>query len=254
MMQDKMENVTIGTYERSSSISYSIQIIMCIIALFVYVIGVYLNIKVIQVARKEKQMTSKLDEVNSIFFIIHYAHVMVMHGITYLVQDLHLYLGRWFCYLSKTLTIIGNSHNTQHSFIIALMKYTMIVHYQTVSDAKKKRLKFRFLILNLSYAIISIIILCIARPDFLIIYDGISQANRCLGIPEIRSENGSNKTTVKLHHVCNIPEPSNFDPFSYLLYFIRKSVCWIDIAIIYANVGNVIEMIIYCRTFAFMRR
>ena len=110
---------------------------MCIIALFVYGIGVLLNVKVIQVTRKEKQMTSKLDETNSIFFIIHYAHVMVMHGITYLVQDLYLYLGKGFCYISKTLTIIGNSHNAQHSFIIALMKYVMIVHYPAISERER---------------------------------------------------------------------------------------------------------------------
>ena len=250
----KMENVTINDVELTNSISYSVQIVMCIIALFVYGIGVLLNIKVFQVTRKEKQMTSKLDETNSIFFIIHYAHVMVMHGITYLVQDLYLYLGKGFCYVSKTLTIIGNSHNTQHSFIIALMKYVMIVHYPAVSDTKKNKLKFRFFILNLLYSITSIAILCIVRPDFIFIYDGISQANRCLGIPEIRSENGSNQTTIKLHHVCNVPVEIDIHPLSYLFHFVQKSICWIDIAMLYANALNVIEMMIYFKIFGFMHR
>ena len=246
--------MTINEIKDPVSISYTIQIVMCIIALFVYGIGVFLNIKVFQVARKEKQMTSKLDETNAIFFIIHYAHVMAMHGITYVVQDLYLYLGKGFCYISKVLTIIGNSHNVQHSFIIALLKYAMIVHYQTLSDTKKIKVRYRFFFLNLFYSIISTAILIIVRPDFIFIYDGISQANRCLGIPEIRSENGLNETTIKLHHVCNARLQADFNSLSYFFNFLAKCICWIDITITYANVGNVLEMIIYCRIFGFMHR
>ena len=249
-----MANVTINDIKDPIAISYTIQIIMCIIAIFVYGIGVFLNIKVFQVARKEKLMTSKLDETNAIFFIIHFAHVMAMHGITYIVQDLYLYLGKGFCYFSKMLTIIGNHHNVQHSFIIALMKYAMIVHYPALTDTKKNNVKYRFFILNLFYSIISVSILIVVRPDFIFIYDGISQANRCLGTPEIRSEKGFNETTIKLHHVCNVPLQTDFNSFSYYYNFLAKCICWIDITITYANAGNLLEMIIYCRIFHFMHR
>lgn len=250
----EMANTTISQTDVSSSITYSIQIFMCIIALFVYGAGVYLHIQVIKVTRKEKQMTSKLDETNSIFFIVHYAHVMIMHGITYLVDDLYLYLGKWFCYISKTITIFGNFHTIQHSFIIAVMKYTMIVHYQTLSDPKKNRVKSRFFYTNLFYSVIMIAFLSLLRPDFIVIYDGVSQANRCLGKPEVRSGQGLNATTIKMHHICNLPEPLHLFSFEYIMYVLQKSVCWINIIIIYANTVNMIEMIIYCRIFAFMRR
>ena len=253
-MNEKIRNVTMDEIESIHQISYSTQIIMCIIALFVYGIGVFLNIKIIQVSRKQKQMTSKLDETNSIIFIIHYAHVMFMHGITYLVDDLYLYLGKGFCYLSKTLTVIGNSHSTQHSFVISMMKYMMIVHYQTVSDSKKSQMKTRFFVLNLLYSISPILIFSMLRPDFIIIYDGVSQANRCLGIPEVRSENGSNETAIKLHHMCNVPEPLEPAFFSFLFNFFQKMICWMYIIFIYLNVGNILEMVIYFLIFSYMRR
>ena len=110
-----------------------IQILMCVFAACIYGGGAYLHIKIVQVSRREKDMSWMLDVTNSIIFILHFAHAMIMHSVTYLVKDLYLYLGKSYCYLSKAVTMMGNAHTTQNSFIIALMtvSYTHLRAHET---------------------------------------------------------------------------------------------------------------------------
>ena len=120
--------------DNSHSKTTTVQIIMGIVVVCVYIIGVYLHTKIIQISRKEKDMTWKLDIFNSTLIIVHYFHSIIMHGITYIIDDLHEYTGNWFCYLSRSLVLIGNAHTTGHSFIIAMVKYVVIIHYQRFSN------------------------------------------------------------------------------------------------------------------------
>ena len=231
-----------------------IQILMCVFAACIYGGGVYLHLKIIQVSRREKEMSWMLDVTNSVIFILHFAHAIIMHSVTYLVKDLHLYLGKWYCYLSKAVTMIGNAHSTQNSFIIALMKYMMIVHFQTPSDRRKSQIKYAFVILNMVYPVFVIGCFFLLIPDFIIRFDGISQANRCLGKPELKI-NGTFNDNVKIANACIfIIAPDQNISFQYIFYLIRKGICWSHVVITYANVGNFLEMILYFRIFAFMHR
>ena len=132
----------------------------------------------------------------------------------------------------------------------------MLWHPKQLSLASSKcsKMKTRFFVSNLIYSISPILIFSMLRPDFIIVYDGVSQANRCLGIPEVRSENGSNETTTKLHHTCNVPDPLEPALFSLLFNFFRMIICWIYIISLYLNVGNILEMVIYFLIFSYMRR
>jgi hypothetical protein len=231
--------------------STTTQIIMGIVVLCVYGIGVYLHSKIIQISRKEKDMTWKVDIYNSTFFIVHYFHVIVMNGITYMLDDLHEYTGNWFCYVSKSMTIIGNGHTTGHSFIIAMMKYIVIVHYQRFN---KDTVKNVFFWLNSFNGTILFAIFNLAQPYFVFLYDGISQSNRCLGKNETTSSLDNNTSAIKLHDICNITESFEHLSFEYVYYIFRKTICWVNIVFIYSNVCNVLEMFVYCRIFSFMHR
>ena len=91
-------------------------------------------------------------------------------------------------------------------------------------------------------------------PDFIIRFDGISQANRCLGKPELKI-NGTFNDNVKIANGCIlIIAPDQNISFQYIFYLIRKGICWSHVVITYANVGNFLEMILYFRIFAFMHR
>ena len=227
---------------------------MCVLAAFIYGVGVYLHIKIVQVSRREKEMSWTLDVANSIISILHFAHVIIMHGVTYLVKDLYVHLGEWYCYLSKAVTMFGIAHSTQNSFVVALLKYMMIVYFQTPSDRRKSQIRYLFLIINIIFPVFVNGVFFVLMPDYIIRFDGISQANRCLGKPELKI-NGTFNDNVKIANACIIIiAPDQKISIQYIFYLVRKSICWLHVFITYLNTLNILEMILYYRIFAFMRR
>ena len=116
------------TTDDSDIVAIITNVSLGVLVLCFYFIGVYLHSKIIVASKRDKEMTWKLDVINSVGISFHYAHVLILSGITYMIKDLYLYTGSWFCYLSKIITVSGMALVTGHSLIIAMMKYTMIVH------------------------------------------------------------------------------------------------------------------------------
>ena len=175
-----MENETIIDDTITNPISISTQIVMCVLVLCAYVLGVYLNTEIIIVAKKDQHSTWKIDIFNSSMMMVHYAHIIVIYGVTYLVKDLYLYTGTWFCYASKVITLYGMCHVTGQTLIISVMKCAVIVHWKRVRDFGEEKLKQIFFWLNIMYPLYNIAMFNMVRPDFLFAYDGISHANTLL--------------------------------------------------------------------------
>ena len=130
----------------------------------------------------------------------------------------------------------------------------MILYFPTPSEKKKKHMKYIFSAVNIIYPVFVIGMFFIVMPDFIIRYNGVSQANRCLGMPEVK-DNATNNDHVKIYNACTfIISPDQDMSFQYICYWIRKSICWLHVLITYLNFGNILEMIMYCRIFTFMHR
>ena len=219
-----------------------------------YIIGVYLLVKLIKTSIKDKEMTWMMDICNSIFLLLHFAHSIIMNTLTYVIENVHTYTGSWFCYTSKSLTIIGDANMTGHTFIIAIMKYVRIVHHEKIRLIGKEKAQRIFLSINIIYGLYIFAFFNIINPDFLFVYDGISQANRCLGKSEIFSGNDVNKTAVKLHDTCEMVTPYDPGSFRYFVDLSRSVICWFHIILIYLNLWNILEGLLYYFTFKFMWR
>ena len=219
-------------------------------------VGLYLHTKIILVSRKDKGMTWKFDIFNSCAVLFHYGNVIVMYGVTYIVKDISFYIGDWFCYLSKFVTMEGNIFVLQHSFFIAAMKYVIIVHYEWVKDfGGKEKVKKIFFLIKLLYPSLVLAIFVFSRPDFFVAYGGISQANRCLGKSDLVSTVALNKSAGKMHDMCEPAEELlNSTQFEYAMHITRKSICWINVVWFYLNMFNFVEAFLYFRIFSFMRR
>ena len=123
----------------------AINIITSVIFICAYFIGLYFHIQIIRVSKKDKDITWKLDIVNSSLLIIHFTHSILMHCITYIEPDLYKYTGECFCYLSKFLTYYGILHIAAHSFIVSTMKYIFIIRWKkarTVGHDKVQQICF----------------------------------------------------------------------------------------------------------------
>ena len=130
----------------------------------------------------------------------------------------------------------------------------MIVHDVKVRAFGKDTMKKIFLWTNILYPIHLLCIFNIIRPDFLFVFDGISQANRCLGKSDLMASDDSNKTATKRHDVSKLEMPPNPMSGEFLSFLFRTGACWFHILIVYCNASNIIEAFIYCRVFNFMRR
>ena len=245
-----------NSFEDSENTTFSTsfvvtQTLMCVLVVCAYIIGIYLHSRVILVCKKEKEMTWKLDILNSCVVLINYGHVIIMYSLTYLVADLHSFTGNWFCYISKALTLYGNTLVISHSFVISLMKYVMIVFQQEIAAFGKTKMKSIFFWFNILYPIYLNGMVTLARPDYLVVYDGINQANRCLG----RTDVYKNENYTKLLDLClNIPEPRQRMSFDYVVYIGRTSICWFHIILFLLNFTNVLEIFIYYQIFKYMKR
>ena len=223
----------------------------------IYAFGVFLHLKVISVSRKEEDMTWKLDVFNSVITLMHYGVDLAMRIINSMIQDLYLYTGAWFCYIARVLMMYGTFHMIQHSFIIAMMKYVMIVKHEKTLKIGKAEVKEFFFYFNISFSIYCLLVFLIPRPDFFLLYDGILSSNVCLGISNMGPNNVTKQPYPKynvLPRLCDISESSGAVTASHIMIIIRQGICWIHTLFIGGNQWNVCEAILYFLIFRFMYR
>ena len=231
-----------------------IDVTKSMIVLCLYMVGIFFHTKIIKVCKREKEATWKLDIFNSCLILFQFGLYIIMQGIIYIITDLHSYTGKWLCYTYKAFTMYGKFNIGGHSFIISLMKYTIIVHHRKVRKFGKERVKTIFFWINAIYALCINAIFSIVRPEYFIIYDGVSVANRCLGLSDIISSQDANRSATKLHNICEITEPTYKISIEYVVYVCRTSICWLNVTFLYLNLWNVIECFVYFQTFRFMNR
>ena len=205
---------------------YSILILLMTLASVIYFVGVYFHVKIIQVSKKDNELTWKLDTMNSIAMIIFFFLSIFMHCITYIIRDLYKYTGQGLCYVFKIITIYFNFYLWGHALIIALTKYTIIVHWQKTREWGNEKVAMLYLLIDIIHPVIFIIIWLCIRPDFFWAYDGMAQIDRCLGDPkDVWSDNFEklmeNKSLTKLHNLCEMVAPPKEYYFQYTIHLIR---------------------------------
>ena len=191
-------------------------LILSISVFCVYVVGLYLHVKVILVSKKEKEIAWKLHVTNSVLLIFHFTHKLFMHVITYIIPDLYTYTGEWFCYTSKVFTYYGTNYTAAHSMFVSIMKCILIVQWKKVRDIGKDKIVQLFFFLNFLHPLITISLHLIFRPDFFWAYDGYAQIDRCFGDPKGFWTPGSNVSQTKLHDLCDFKVPLVENYFEYI--------------------------------------
>ena len=210
-----------------------------------YVIGLYLNIKILIVSRKEKSMTWRIDFAHSIILIFLYTYNPLIHSIPYFVQDLYLVTGTWFCYAAKVVSHFLISYLASHSLIIAFLKYIVIVYGEKFGSFKEKIIKVFFYI-NVAYPIFLTLLPLIYIPDFFVIYNGHTHINLCLG--------NDNRTYTKLWSMCELIGPLEDNSGYNAINILKWVVCKAHVILFYVGGCNLLDIFFYCKTFAYMRR
>jgi hypothetical protein len=241
-----------------SALELTTIIIISTFLVFAYVLGFYLCMKIIMVSLKDKEGISwKLDIANATCLIIHFTHIVFMHGITYLISDLYIYTGKWICYGSKLLTYFGNFHIASHSFFIALLKCLIITKWETArSIGHCKLAKIVLWVDLLLYTSLSFLVRLLSKPDFFWEYKGFSYVERCLGDPD---DNWGLNSTKEVYHPgsghCWISDATSSESkIEYAIYVVRLLICYAQILFVGLITLNIFEIGLYYKIFSFARR
>ena len=212
-------------------------IIIGIIAMCLYLLGIHLHTKIVIISKKDKEVTWKLDITNSVLLIATFTYNILLHFSTYLIPDLYLVTGEWFCYTSKIIIDYGMMYIVGHSTVICLMKYCVVVRDERIRPYKRSVLD-TFFWMNMLHPAIGILLHVVVTPNFYV--------NSCLGNPKFNKSN--------LFSVCDTIAPDTDDTLTYSIYIIKWLVCNLHALFIYIVTFNVFDILIYWKLFAFGRR
>ena len=228
--------------------------IVWLMEIVVYCSGVFLHIKIITISKREKELTWKLDITNSILTIAHFTNTLGIYIITYAVEDLYIFTGKWFCYVLKETRYMGGLSTTGHSLVVSLMKYVHIVHWEKTRAFDKEKVTEIFFWVHLLHPIFTLILHIMVVPDFIWAHDIYKEIDMCLGDPDNHWGLDSNSSQTKYHDLCKISGTSDDSNIIYLLNVGRSGLCWIQIMFIYLVGLDIFEAIFYFLIFRFMHR
>ena len=229
-------------------------IILFVVALCLYIIGMFLHIKIIKTSRKDKEMIWKLDITNSSLVMFFHIHSILMHGTTHFIKDLYTYTGKWFCYTSKVLGHYGNLYMSSHSLIVSILKYIVINHCMRARVFGQEKIIEIFFWINFLHPLFTILLQLSIKPDFFLAYDRMTQIDRCLGDHKNMWELSDNKTVTKMHNLCEFIPPPDENQIEYTIYVCRTFFCWFHAVFQYLIGWNIFEIFFYILIFRFMNR
>ena len=143
------ENITISIngYPIGTTIHISCQVVL-------FLIGTFIQTKIISVCRKEKGATWKIHVCHSVVLIINFAFHISFDALVFFAPSVSYYTGEWLCYLAWLVNYYCFYSIVANSLIISIMKYIFIVHQIPPSGDKGIRIKFVFFFVQLFYPLI----------------------------------------------------------------------------------------------------
>ena len=139
------------TYIDNGSNGHISAILHIIVQAVLLGLGLILQVKIIIIARKEKGSTWQIHVCHSIILIIVYSYTIPFETLMYFAPSTSSYTGMWFCYISSFLILYCFHSILNHSLLVAVMKYTFIVHLEKVREFGTKKVQKIFLWINLCF-------------------------------------------------------------------------------------------------------
>ena len=233
--------------------TYTIVVFNVIFA-FIFIIGLGLQIRIIQVSIKEKDITWRIDVFHSIVMIVFYCFRIVFENLTFFVPSLHLYTGKWGCYALYFVYMFGAISIASHSFVVSSYKYLYIVHDNLIRIIGTEESSIRWFWVSLICPTV-LAISFTARPT----YVTYSSVYKCMGYDtETSAENNIPFfERIKIFFFCRFlehNEEESLSAFEYFMSIIDVLGCFVTSSIVFCVLLNVMEAFFYYKIFSFMRR
>ena len=223
--------------------------------LILFVIGLYLQIKIMRGLIRNKGVNWKVDIYHSIMMIGFFSFRICFEMVTYFIPTLHQYTGNWFCYITLFINQFGIASIFSHSLIIAIYKYIYVMHNPLIHFIGENKA-------NLISVWISIILPALfaisftARPSTMLSYSSILN---CLGMKAETDTQTHKPWRQKLQtfFTCGFDDVTYHDRnelSNQIINFVTIAGCTLTSILLAIIILNVFEVFCYYRLFAFAKR
>ena len=251
-----MINISCGEENSSSNEISSSFVVYNIILVLIFIVGIILQIRVIQISKKEKDITWRTDICHSIVMIVFYFIRIVFEDLTFFVPCLNQFTGEWLCHVLYFVYMFGALSIAAHSFMLSFYKYLYIVHDSLIRLIGREKCGIiLFWISLLAPALLAMSF--VARPNDQ--YLTYSSVYKCRGydIQKLAKDSQSFDEQFNTYFFCKFMhynEDEKLGIFEYLMITIDTIGCFVTGAIVFIVMMNIMEAFFYLRIFSFTKR
>ena len=245
-----MEDSSSAAFSNTFIISKSILAVL-------FLIGIYLQIRIIIVSKRHKITTWTIDISHSIIMIIYFTFRIFFQLLIDIFPSVHEHCGAWICYLALFIQIFCGLSMVSNSLLVALYKYLYTVRHDLlffISPSKETASVVLIFVNFLIQAALSVS--AIARPSQI----RLKAFTVCLG-HNIRASEDRNPTTpvvmLKKFFFCGFDDykGDQFDGiFSIVMDVTNITGCFITSIVFFIVLANLMEIFLYQRIFTHMKR
>ena len=134
--------------ETSIDIPYGPSSFHISVQIFLYAIGLFIQIKNIMVCKREKSKSWQIDISHAVVMTIAFTVRIPFMAVSYLSPNIFADIGSWMCYIFAFVFSFGVNSVASHSLIVAILKYVFIVHTMKARSFGEDKMKRLFLFIN----------------------------------------------------------------------------------------------------------
>ena len=237
-----------------------ILIVECVVFCAIFTIGVFLQVKVIIVLKRDQAMAWEINLLHSVVMIVHYSFVLIFNAVDYIqIAFYHYQLFHYsmFRYLVFSVMCFGMSEMGFHSLYIAMYKYIFIVHRETVIRIGEQRTK-KLLLWTYCTGLFAWTLAYIVRPNFGPLHNfGLKNTfggSISSGAANITSMQSTTNSFTRQLVSCGLNDLDHENVGNIVANVATKVACTGQIILTYAVLLNVFEIFFYLRIFDHMNR
>ena len=221
----------------------------------IFTIGVFLQVKVIIVLKRDQAMAWEIHLLHSVVMIAHYSFVSIVIAVNYIqIAFYHHQISHHsiFRYLVFSEMCFGMSEMGLHSLYISMYKYIFIIHGETVIRIGEDRTK-KLLLWTYFIGLIAWTLAYIARPNFGPLQNTFG-GSISSGTPNITSCQSTTDSFTKQLVSCGLNDLDQKNVGNTVVNILTKVACTGQNILSYAVLLNVLEFFFYLRIFDYMNR
>lgn len=215
---------------------------LAVVLLILFFFGVYLQVKIIDVVKKTKEVAWEAQIYHSIVVIVHFTIVLFFDAFpfAYIDHDITNFPAWcWICDIFRYIRMWGVFAISGHSLNVSIQKYIMIVHGEQ-GDSQRRKIAVIMLLVPLLFQILWTAAVYIRSADTITTDSDIQTC--------------STRTTYRAGFFCDFDTKRDYFRNSYSFYFITEMYCAMQATWTLIIYFNVIEVFIYWSIFRFTKR